>query len=87
MPEITIRFCMPCRYQFKAIQDADAILKEFGQQLTDLRLVPGDHGVYDVDLDGKLIFSLDKTLRFPEASELIEAIRKSLGKKARKRKA
>ncbi len=87
MPEVTIRFCMPCRYQFKAIQDADAILKEFGQQLTDLRLVPGDHGVYDVDLDGKLIFSLDKTLRFPEAGELVEAIRKSLGKKARKRKA
>ena len=75
MPEVTITYCVPCRYQFKAIQDADAILKEFGQRLTGLRLVPGDRGVYDVAVDGKLIFSLDKAEHFPETKELLEALR------------
>jgi selenoprotein W-related protein len=75
MPAVAITYCVPCRYQQKAIQDADAILKQFGQRLTEVRLVPGDRGVYDVHLDGSLIFSLDKAEHFPEASELIEAIR------------
>lgn len=75
MPEILIRYCLPCRYQAKAIQDADAILKEFGEELSALRLVPGDHGVYDVELDGNLVFSLDRAERFPETSELIQTIR------------
>jgi len=75
MPEVTITYCLPCRYQFKAMQDADAILKEFGQRLSALRLVPGDHGVYDVALDGELLFSLDKAEHFPETEELIEKIR------------
>ncbi|MGI0147935.1 MAG: SelT/SelW/SelH family protein [Thermoplasmata archaeon] len=75
MPEVLIRYCLPCRYQAKAIQDADAILKEFGGELSALRLVPGDHGVYDVEVDGHLVFSLDRAERFPETSELIQTIR------------
>jgi len=78
MVEVTIAYCVPCRYQFKAIQDADAILKEFGERLTGLRLIPGNRGVYDVAVDGKPIFSLDKTERFPETKDLIEGIRARL---------
>jgi len=75
MPEVTITYCVPCHYQQKAMQDADAILKQFGQRLAGVRLVPGDHGVYDVHLDGQLVFSLDKAEHFPESSELLDAIR------------
>jgi selenoprotein W-related protein len=75
MPEVTITFCLPCRYQFKAMQDADAILKEFGERLSGLRLVPGNNGVYDVSLDGELLFSLDKAEHFPETRDLLAKIR------------
>lgn len=81
-----IRYCVPCRYQSKAIQDADAILKAFGQALSALRLVPGDHGVYDVEVDGKLVFSLHKAMRFPETPDLLRKIRTRIGpRKARKK--
>ena len=61
-------------------------LKEFGDELTDLRLVPGPRGAYDVEVDGKLVFSLDKALRFPETSELIRKIRARIKpRKARKK--
>ena len=79
MPAVTIQFCVPCRYQAKAIQDADAILKEFGQSLSDVRLVPGAHGVYDVAVDGETVFSLDQAMRFPDPAELIASIRQRLG--------
>ncbi|HWM51499.1 MAG TPA: Rdx family protein [Thermoplasmata archaeon] len=87
MPEVLIRYCLPCRYQPKALQDADAILKEFGPELSALRLVPGDHGVYDVEVDGQLIFSMDQAMRFPETPELIATIRKRIGAKASRKKA
>lgn len=74
MAEVSITYCVPCRYQHKALEDADAILKAFGGNLASLRLVPGDQGVYDVRLDGKLIFSLDKAQHFPESADLIRAI-------------
>ncbi len=78
MADVSITYCVPCRYQFKAIQDADAILKEFGQRLNALRLVPGDDGVYNVAVDGNVIFSMDETEHFPETRELIERIRARL---------
>ncbi len=75
MAEVSITYCVPCRYQHKALEDADAILKEFGERLSALRLVPGDNGVYDVRVDGTLIFSLDEAEHFPESKDLIDAIR------------
>jgi selenoprotein W-related protein len=86
MAEVTIRYCAPCRYLPKAIQDADAILKEFGETLSALRLVPADHGVYDVAVDGAIVFSLEKTMRFPESTELSQEIRARVKpRKARKK--
>lgn len=78
MAEVTITFCVPCRYQQKAMEDADALLKEFGLRLNALRLVPGDHGVYDVAVDGRAVFSLDHEMRFPEKQELLEKVRRAL---------
>lgn len=75
MAEVSIRYCLPCRYQPKALQDADAILKEFGAGVAAVRLIPGDHGVYDVAVDGSIVFSLNRAERFPETRELLDAIR------------
>ncbi len=74
MPEVTITYCVPCRYQFKALEDAGAILGTYGERITSLRLVPGKDGVYDVRLDGELLFSLDQAEHFPETRQLVEQI-------------
>src|SRR5207302_10275947 len=86
MLEVLNPYCLPCRYQPQAMQDAVAILKEFGPELSGLRLVPGDHGVYDVEVDGQVVFSMDRVMRFPETGELVRTIRDRLGpRKARKK--
>ena len=82
MVEVTIRYCVPCRYQFRAIQDADAILKEFGQRIASLRLVTGDHGVYEVSVDSESVFSLDRAEQFPETRDLLDTIRVRLTPRA-----
>ncbi len=85
MSEVTITYCVPCRYQFKAMQDADAILRAYGERLSALRIVPGDNGVYDVALDGEVLFSLDQAEHFPEPEQLVEMIGARLPKPAKPR--
>lgn len=42
-------------------------------------LVEGSNGVFDVVADGKLIFSKHQTGRFPEAEEILGALRAPAG--------
>jgi selT/selW/selH-like putative selenoprotein len=41
----------------------------------DAELVPGERGVFDVVADGRLIFSKHAEHRFPEAKEIIRALK------------
>ena len=42
-------------------------------------LIEGGNGVFDVVADGKLIFSKHRTGRFPEAEEILDALRAPAG--------
>ncbi len=86
MSKVRITYCLPCRYQAKAVQDADALLKEFGSRIETLELVPGEHGVYDVAVDDEIVYSIEQEHRFPEIPDLIQRVqRKVLGAHASKR--
>ncbi|MCZ6571110.1 MAG: Rdx family protein [Deltaproteobacteria bacterium] len=39
------------------------------------RLIKGDNGIFDVKLDGKMIFSKHKAGRFPESEEVLAQLR------------
>ena len=45
---------------------AEKVLKKKKQELKGLELVPSDGGVFEVEVDGKLVFSKVKEGRFPE---------------------
>ncbi len=40
------------------------------------RLIKGDNGIFDVKLDGKMIFSKHEAGRFPESEEVLAKLRK-----------
>jgi len=46
---------------------AAELKKELG---VDVQLIKGSHGIFDVNKDGKLIYSKDKSGRFPNAGEV-----------------
>ena len=50
---------------------ADDLKKQFG---VESKLIKGHGGVFDVRLDGRLIYSKDQTGRFPERREVFDAI-------------
>jgi len=51
----------------------DDLTKQFGATIN---LVEGASGVYDVEVDGRQIFSKQQEGRFPELSEIIALINK-----------
>lgn len=50
----------------------------FQDTIASVRLVPGGGGVYDVRVNGKLVFSKKQAGRFPELDELVQALNDAL---------
>lgn len=82
---VEIRYCTQCRWLLRAAWLAQELLSTFETELGEVALVPGTGGVFEVKLDGSVIFSRKETGRFPESKELKQLIRdrvapdKSLG--------
>jgi selenoprotein W-related protein len=54
---------------------AQELLVTFEQELGEVALIPGTGGVFDIRLNGQLIFSRKQAERFPEMKELKQLIR------------
>ena len=68
-------YCTQCRWLLRAAWVAQELLTTFEAELGEVALRPGTGGVFEVRLDGELIFSRASAGRFPEAKELKQAIR------------
>ena len=74
-PRLEIEYCTQCRWLPRAAWTAQELLTTFVEELGELALVPGTGGVFDVRLDGELIWSRATERRFPEAAELKRLVR------------
>jgi selenoprotein W-related protein len=84
-PALEIEYCTQCRWLLRAAWMAQELLTTFEQELGGVLLKPGTGGVYDLRLQGKLIFSRKAAGRFPDIKEVKQLVRdviapeKSLG--------
>jgi len=82
---VEIRYCTQCRWLLRAAWLAQELLTTFDAEIGELALVPGTGGVFEVKVDGALLWSREVRGRFPEAKELKQLVRdriapaKSLG--------
>ncbi len=56
MTRVEIEYCVPCGFRERALDVQDAILNGLEQELDELALVMGDHGVFTVRADGELVY-------------------------------
>ena len=54
---------------------AGELLLDYQHEITALHLVTGDKGVFDVRVDGDLIYSKDETGRHAEPGEMVDLAR------------
>ncbi len=74
-PRVEIEYCTQCRWLLRAAWMAQELLTTFVDDLAEVALVPGTGGVFDIRLDGQLLFSRKDTGRFPEAKEIKQLVR------------
>jgi len=50
------------------------LLGAYKQRISDLKLVPGSGGCFELTVNGELIYSKLQTGRFPDEKSMIEAV-------------
>jgi selenoprotein W-related protein len=74
-PRVEIRYCTQCRWILRAGWLAQELLSTFDTELGEVALVPGTGGIFEVRVDGELVWSKREQGRFPEAKELKQRVR------------
>ncbi len=74
-PRVEIQYCTHCRWLLRAAWMAQELLTTFENELGELALVPGTGGIFEVRVDGEVIFSRNQEGRFPESKELKQLVR------------
>jgi len=69
---IKITYCVAWNYLPRAASLAAQIKQELG---IEPELAKGANGIFDVAVDGKLLFSKHRDARFPEPAEIVRTLR------------
>ena len=72
---VEIKYGTQCRWLLRAAWMAQELLTTFDSGIGEVALVPGTGGVFEVRIDGELIFSRAEAGRFPESKELKQLVR------------
>ena len=57
------------------------LLSTYKQQISDLKLIPGGGGCFELSLNGELVYSKLKTGKFPDEREMLETVGARLKKR------
>jgi selenoprotein W-related protein len=75
-PNVAIIYCRLCGWLLRASWMAQELLNTFAEELGSVTLIPDDTGgVFEVRLDGKLLWSRADHHRFPDIKELKQLVR------------
>lgn len=72
---IEIEYCTQCKWLLRAAWLAQELLTTFESDLKSVSLLPGNGGMFEVRLNGAVLFNRKEAGRFPEAKELKQLIR------------
>lgn len=74
-PRVEIIYCRQCRWLLRAGWMAQELLVTFEDELGGVTLVPGRGGIFEVSVDGAVLWSRATEGRFPELKELKQRLR------------
>jgi selenoprotein W-related protein len=77
-PRLEIEYCTQCRWLLRAGWMAQELLTTFQEELGEVALIPGTGGVFEVRIDGSVVWSRAVEGRFPELKELKQRVRDAI---------
>lgn len=74
-PAITFTYCTQCNWMLRTAWMAQELLSTFGQDIGSVTLIPGTGGIFQVTLDGELIWDRKERSGFPDVKQLKQMVR------------
>ncbi len=74
-PRVEIEYCSQCNFVLRASWFAQELLSTFGTDLGEVALLPGSGGIFEVRLDGEVLWNKKAAGRYPEPKEIKQLIR------------
>ncbi|GGH54894.1 SelT/SelW/SelH family protein [Frigidibacter albus] len=74
-PAVTIAYCTQCNWLLRAAWMAQELLQTFGHDLGSVALIPGTGGVFEVQVNGTVIWERKRDGGFPDARALKQRVR------------
>lgn len=72
---VRIKYCPKCGWLLRASWMAQELLTTFSNEIKELTLAPSDVGVFDIEVDDRLVWSRKKQNGFPQIKELKKIVR------------
>jgi len=74
-PSVSIRYCTQCNWLLRSAWMAQELLSTFSLELGQVILVPGTGGIFEIILDGELIWERKRDGGFPDVKQLKQMVR------------
>jgi selenoprotein W-related protein len=74
-PAVTIHYCSQCNWLLRAAWMAQELLHTFSTDLAAVTLVPGTGGIYEITVDGVVLWDRKIEGGFPDAAALKQRLR------------
>ncbi|XBS71676.1 SelT/SelW/SelH family protein [Acerihabitans sp. KWT182] len=74
-PTVSIRYCSQCNWLLRAAWMAQELLQTFTTDLAAVTLIPGTGGIYEIAVDGVMLWDRKTEGGFPDAAQLKQRLR------------
>ncbi len=74
-PKLSITYCTQCNWLLRSAWMAQEVLSTFGTEMGEVILVPGTGGIFEIRLDGELIWERKRDGGFPDVKLLKQVVR------------
>lgn len=72
---VEIEFCIKCNWLLRSAWMAQELISTFGEDLKGVMLIPGENGIFEIRIEGFVLWSLKDKGKFPEIKELKKTVR------------
>jgi len=74
-PSLVITYCTQCNWLLRSAWMAQEVLSTFSLEMGDVVLRPGTGGIFEISLDGELIWERKRDSGFPDVRQLKQMVR------------